>query len=443
MKELLQTDGEIGFIFHFHYLQVQLTALKHCNNRPLSLSSILVVVILLCSFEMTFAQYFNFDITRKRETASFKLVKNLIIIPIIINGKGPFNFILDSGVGLFLITEPSLSEIFPANTSRTISINGIGEGNEMTAFIQPSAKIKISNSISGEMPVAILETDPFNLSSFVGMPIHGLVGYELFSSFTIRINYLLKTITYYRNESAFIPRKGTKIPISIEDRKPYVNVDLTLPNGKKESVKLIIDTGAGHPLSLETNSGIPYLIPEKNIPANLGVGLSGMINGFISRIPMVHLGKFQLHNVICAFPDYSNVAAKIYSISRNGNMGNNILKRFTVVFDYQRSTLYLKPNYLLNEPFEHDMSGIEITSDGSNFEEIVIMRIESDSAAEKAGLKPGDRILSVNFKKITEIGLEEINNIFQSKNGRTVILEIRPYDSNEGKFIILTLQRRI
>lgn len=411
-------------------------------NRPLLRVSILAL-LLLCSFQVTFAQYFNFNTSRKRETVSFKLVKNLIIIPIMINGEGPFNFILDSGVGLFLITEPNLSKIFPDNNSRTISINGIGEGNEMIAFIQPAAKIDITNAISGEMPVAILKTDPFNLSSFVGMPIHGLVGYELFSSFIIRINYSFKTITYYRNESAFIPRKGTKIPISIEDRKPYVNVDLTLPTGKTEAVKLIIDTGAGHPLSLETNSGIPYPVPENNIPANLGVGLSGMINGFISRIPTVHLGKFQLDNVICAFPDYSNVAAKIFAISRNGNMGNNILKRFTVVFDYHRSTMYLKPNSLLKEPFEHDMSGMEITSDGSNFEGIIIMRVESNSAAEKVGLKAGDRILSVNFKKVTDLGLEETYNIFQSKNGRTVILEINPYNSDDNKFIILTLQRRI
>lgn len=417
--------------------------MKHQGKWYIYFVSIFASVLFLCSAQLSFAQYFNFNTTRKRETVPFSFVRNLIIIPLKINGNGPFNFILDSGVGLFLITEPKLAEIFPENNLRSISINGIGEGNEMSAFIQPSAKIDVTNFISGEMPIAILKTDPFNLSAFVGMPIQGLIGYELFSSFTIRINYLQKSVTYYRKEPAFILRKGIRIPISIEDRKPYVITDLTLPGGKKEKVKLIMDTGAGHPISLETNSGIPYPIPDKSIEANLGVGLSGMITGFVSRIPTIHLGKFQFHDVVCTFPDYSNVGAKIYAVSRNGSMGNSILKRFMVVFDYQRSTMFLKPNYMLKEAFEHDMSGLEISSGGKNFDEIIITRVEPNSAAEKVGLTPGDKILGINFKKVTEIGMEEINNMFRSKNDRVLIIEIMPYKSDERRFVMLTLERRI
>lgn len=275
------------------------------------------------------------------------------------------------------------------------------------------------------------------------MPVHGLIGYELFSSFIVRINYSSKTITYYKHETAYIPRKGTKVPISIEDRKPYIESELKLPDGKKETVKLIIDTGAGHPLSLETNNGIPYDVPEINIPANLGVGLSGMISGYISRIPNMTVGKFQLSNIICAFPDYSNVAAKIYSVSRNGNLGNTILKRFNVVFDYHRKVMYLKPNYLFKEPFEHDMSGIEIAASGPNFEYMIISRVERGSAAERTGLHAGDRIISINFKKAEELGMEEINGLFRSKDGRSVVMQVQPNNSKESQFFILTLKRRI
>lgn len=401
------------------------------------------VIAFLCLAETALGQNFSFTNQRKREVTSFKLVNNLVIVPVFINGKGPYNFILDTGVGIFLISDPSLVGSLDTNKTRTIKILGIGEGDEMTAMIHPKTTIELGNFIKGEMPVAILKEDPFNLSSFVGMPIHGLIGYELFSSFTIRLNYSTKTITYYKYETAYIPRKGTKVAISIEDRKPYVESVLKLPNGKKETVKLIIDTGAGHPLSLETNNGIPYEVPEINIPANLGVGLSGMINGYISRIPNMALGRFHLHNLISAFPDYNNVAAKIYSVSRNGNLGNNILKRFNVVFDYRREVMYLKPNYLFKEPFEHDMSGIETSTNGPNFERIIISRIEKGSPTELAGLKSGDRIISLNFKKAEELGIEEINGLFRSKDGRAIVMQIQPNNSQETKFIILTLRRRV
>ncbi|MGV3509776.1 MAG: PDZ domain-containing protein [Sphingobacteriaceae bacterium] len=358
-----------------------------------------------------------------------------------INGKGPFNFVLDTGVGLFLITDPTLNEHLNPS-ARTIKISGIGEGDEMTANIHPATKIALANSINGVIPVAILKEDPFNLSSFVGMPIHGLIGYELFSSFKIKINYSTKTITYYRNNIRYIPKKGTKIPISIEDRKPYVEAELKLPEGKRETVKLIIDTGAGHPLSLETNNGEPYTIPEKNIQANLGVGLSGAIHGFISRIPRMYFGKYKLDSIICAFPDYSHAAAKIFTVNRNGNLGNEVLKRFNTVFDYSNETLYLKPNYMFKEPFEHDMSGIEISTYGKDFEGIIIARVEAGSAAEEAGLSINDRILSVNFKKSKDLGIEEINKLFRSKE-KGIVLEVQPANSQEKKYVLLKLKRRI
>lgn len=399
-----------------------------------------LIILLIC--QSAYGQ-FNFRYGRKQESTSFRLVKNLVIVEVFINKKGPFNFVLDTGVGLFLITEPGLVESLPSVQPRTVKINGIGEGEEIKALIYPTARIELGNSIAGDMPVAILKDDPFNLSSFLGMPIHGLIGYELFQSFIVRINYSTKSVTYYAHETAYIPRKGFKIPISIEDRKPYVEVLAELSSGKKEKVKLIIDTGAGHPLSMETKSGIPYPPPKTHIAANLGVGLSGLISGFISRIPKLELGRFHLQNVICAFPDYSNVAAKITNISRNGNLGNNVLKRFNVVFDYQRETMYLRPNYMFREPFEHDMSGMEITTEGENYEAIIVSRVESGSAAEKCGIKKGDRILSINFKEVQSLGIDEINTLFRSKEDRSIVLEVIPSNSEDHKFFVLTLKRRI
>ena len=405
--------------------------------------SAVAILILISTGGSTFAQLFDFSYPRKRESTSFHFINNLIIITLTINGSGPYNFVLDTGVGLFLISDPSLVTIFPESSLRSIKINGLGEGSEMTALIYPAANIHIGNSIKGKIPVAILQEDPFNLSSFVGMPIHGLIGYELFQSFIIRINYGQKTVTYYKPETAVVPRKGIRIPISIEERKPYIYTTLKLHNDKREVAKLIIDTGAGHPISLETKDGEPYTTPEKSIRANLGVGLSGMINGFVGRIRLLNLGKFQLDNLICAFPDHENAAAKTSSIKRNGNLGNYVLKRFNVVFDYRRESMYVKPNYMFKEPFEHDMSGMEITTEGADFSQIVVMRVEPGSAAERIGLKRGDRILSVNFKPVKLMGIEEINSLFRSKNGRNIVLEILPHQSEDSKFSIITLKRRI
>jgi hypothetical protein len=313
----------------------------------------------------------------------------------------------------------------------------------LSAFVTPSLKVSIGSAIAESIPGAILKNDVFELSSFAGMPIHGLIGYEFFSSFTVKINYTLSTITVYRSDKPYILKKGTRIPITIEEKKPYLVADLTLSDGLTIAAKLIIDTGAGHPVSLENYDGQPFDIPQLNIAANLGVGLTGPITGYIGRIPSVKLGKYVLNNVIASFPNHKDVGSRVSSISRNGNLGNSILKRFEVVFDYTHLAMYLKSSSYLKEPFEHDMSGMELASVGEKYNRVIVTRIEPFSPAETIGLKKDDEIVTINFKPVREMTMQEIDNLFRSRNDRSFILEVARNNGKERDRVILTLERRI
>lgn len=366
-----------------------------------------------------------------------------MIIELQVNGKGPFNFILDTGVGLILITDPNLIDTLSIKTLRSINIVGFGEGETLNALITPSIDIAIGSTSAKNLTAAILKKDIFELSNYVGIPIHGLIGYEFFNSFVVRINFSANTLTIYRPDKTYFLRKGSRIPISIEERKPYIITDIELKPGQKIPAKLIIDTGAGHPISLEMLNGIPFSLPDERIKGNLGVGLSGPINGYIGRISSLHLGKYTLSNVIASFPDYEDVASRVFSINRNGNMGIAILKRFNVVFNYGRSAMFIRSASSLKETFEHDMAGMEISAIGEKYDRLIITRIEPSSAAEEAGLMKGDEILSINFMPVSEISLSEIENMFRSRNNRSFVLDILSKDSNDTERAILTLKKRI
>ena len=380
---------------------------------------------------------------RNRLSIPFKVVKNLIVIPLMLNDKGPFNFIVDSGVGLFIITDPTLKDALPVKNIRQIIINGFGEGNDISAYIAPSINITIANGISGKVSAAIFKEDTFNLSSYTGMPVHGLIGFDLFNNFTVRVNYATNVLTVYRPERAFIPKKGIKIPLSIEEHKPYIQATVTLDNQKMIPAHLIVDTGAGHALSLETISGIPIEPPETKITANLGVGLAGPINGYLGRITRIKIGKYELKQVISSFPDYNDVTAKINSISRNGNIGYDILKRFNLVFDYTHGYIYLKPFSTFKAPFEHDMTGMELLALGDKYDHVVISRVEPGSAASEVGLERGDELLAINFKPVKNMSMQEIDNLFASKEGRSFIIDFIRYRDQQKSYVILTLKRRI
>lgn len=405
---------------------------------------IFIVLFLFClSITRSQAQKFEFLHNRKKEHLPFKFIKNLIIIPLEINGKGPYNFVLDTGVGFCIITDPSLTDTLNVGKLRKIRISGLGEGDDLTASVIPSLQIKIGNTAANRVSAAMLEEDAFNLSSFAGIPIYGLIGYEFFNSFIVRINYAANLITMYRQHSGFILRKGLRIPMSIEERKPYIHSEIGLPNRKSVIAKLIIDTGAGHPLSLELNEGAPFELPEKHISANLGIGITGPINGFLGRIDYMKLGKFDIKNVLTAFPNYEDAAAKTSVISRAGSIGNSILRRFDVVFDYSRSALYLKPTASLKTPFEHDMSGLELYSSGEAYKRLFVLRVEDNSAAAEAGISEDDEILAINFKLVKEFDREEIDALFKSKDDRSLIIDLVPSGSQKMKRIVLTLKRRI
>ena len=366
-----------------------------------------------------------------------------MVIQLYINEKGPFNFVLDTGVGLILISDPKLIDSVSFQNLRSIYITGFGEGEKLSALITPSVNFRIGNTLAKNIPAAILKKDIFELSSYVGIPIHGLIGYEFFQSFVVRLNFSTNTITIYKPEKSYLPRRGSRIPLSIEDRKPYITTHIQLKSGKKLPVKLIIDTGAGHPVSLETMDGVPFELPDERIQGNLGVGLTGPIDGYIGRISSLQLGKYTLHNVITAFPDYEDAASRVFSINRNGNMGLAIIKRFNVVFDYNRVAMYLKPNSPIKESFEHDMAGMEIGSAGEDFKRLIITRVEPSSAAEQAGLIMGDEILAINFKPVSEMSLSEIDILFKSRNGRAFIIDVAPKDGKSKERVILTLKKRI
>jgi hypothetical protein len=362
----------------------------------------------------------------------------MVVVQLDINGKGPFNFVMDTGVGLMLITDPKLVDSINVSNKRTLKISGLGEGDAYEAYVTSALKVDIPGLVSYDVAAAILKTDHFGLSNFAGIPIHGLLGYEFFNNLAVKIDFADSSITVSRPKDLKLSKQGTKIPLKIENRKPYLQAKVTFPNGAKTNDKLILDLGAGHPLSLE-NIIQKHGLPQKFIAANLGVGLTGPISGFLSRVNELDIGRFKLKGVITSFP--VKTEGVVQTEERDGNLGIGVLKRFTVVIDYPDSALYLKPGPNLNSPFEHDMSGLEYYRTGENYDHVVISRVEAGSPADEIGLEKDDEIMSINFKPVTKLTLEEIDALFKSQDDRSLLLEVfhdKKYDN-----IILTLKRRI
>lgn len=121
---------------------------------------VICVGITLYFFTSAFSQDFQFLDRQKRQSIHFKSIKNLIIIPIYINNKGPYDFLLDTGVGPMIITEPSIIDSLDFAKMRKIKVTGLGI-ETVEAFVSQNITARINRAQMDHVPTAILKEDLF------------------------------------------------------------------------------------------------------------------------------------------------------------------------------------------------------------------------------------------------------------------------------------------
>lgn len=395
---------------------------------------------LLCMQTLVgYAQLMTFEGSRHRDQLSFEFIHNLTVIQMRIDGKGPFNFILDTGVGPLIITDSALVASLHSGGFPSFRMRGRGVGPELEAYVINNLRVELGRHGRGMLSAVLLKNDPFGLSSYVGMPVHGLIGSDFFRSYQVRIDYAAKRLRFYSPQAKF-RKRGTRIVLTLIKDKPYIPV-VFRQAGRTDSLLLLVDSGAGHAISLDLKEADQHLFPDKTIPANLGMGLGGPISGQIGRFPEVLVRDFRFRNIIAAYPHYNDQQLHLIMTENPGSIGGELLKRFTVTFDYSRKEMYLRKNKNFREPFEHDMSGMEIYRPNEGEKRFFISRIEPGSPAEKAGFRVDDEILSINFESIQRYTLQKINQLLQKESQGQLIFEVGR--DEDILFKMITLRRRI
>jgi C-terminal processing protease CtpA/Prc len=89
------------------------------------------------------------------------------------------------------------------------------------------------------------------------------------------------------------------------------------------------------------------------------------------------------------------------------------------------------------------MSGMELAFLPPDFKRLYVARINSGSAAEDCGLQVNDEILSINFKPVKDMDIDDIHSLFRSREGAGILIQILPYGTKRTEFVLMNLKRRI
>lgn len=401
---------------------------------------------------------FQFSKPVDKVTIPFKFINNLIFIPIKVNGV-ELNFLLDSGVEeTILFSLEDKKEVKFSNIEK-ITLRGLGSEDAIEGLKSTHNILEIEGVKSNNHLLYIVLDQEFNLSSHVGIPVNGIIGYQFFKNNLVEINYERKRIIVYRDikkNKNKIEKKFDKVAITIEKLKPYFISKVTI-DSVEFPAKLLIDIGNSDALWLFENRSSAIKIPAKNFEDYLGKGFSGDVEGRRAKISKFMMSKFEFHNPIVAFPDSNSVRNVKMVPGRVGSVGGEILRRFSVIFDYTDGFLYLKKNKEYFSPFNYNKSGVEIQHHGLQWvKETVLLQtvpsvtvddpfksnksdfkykfnlkpiyeianVRKNSPAANSGLQKGDVIVSINKNLAYKYSLQEINSLFKSEDEKWIVLEI-------------------
>lgn len=422
--------------------------------------SLLFFVLLSFSINSNAQVGFHFlNKNKHHQQINFKLINNLIVIPLQVNNK-KLHFILDTGVNKTILFNISKNDSIGLNNVKKVQLQGLGNGDPVEALISKNNHFSIKKITSKTESIFVILKDYFDLSRKMGTTIHGIIGYNLLKDFIVKINYKKHTIDFY-NPKTFNYGKCKKcevFPIKFYRKKPFINIKVQLDTigTKLLDVKMLIDSGGSDAVWLFENSKKEIKTPLRFFNDILGEGLSGVIYGNRSRMPKIKIGSFEIENPTVSFLDsLSSKNARRFK-ERNGSIGSGILKRFKVWIDYPNKKMTLKKNGSFSSGFNYNMSGLDIAYDGKqlikeqvveNYEQInqaggdksinfitnyvykfkpsfVIDNVVKNSPGEKAGLLKGDIILKINGKPFHEFTLNDIIYKFQLKDNKKIKLQI-------------------
>ncbi len=375
----------------------------------------------------------------------FELHSNLIIVPVRVNDSDTLRFILDTGVSNTIITDPSAFRQQPLRLTRKIKLTGAGEGGNLTASVAIENRLSLGLLRASHHNLVILDEDILQLSEYVGTPVHGIFGYEIFANFVVNVDFQRREITITDPKKyRYKKRNGDRYPITIQDTKAYTDALSVFDGEKSVPLRVVLDTGAGHALLLDRSRSTASMpLPVKIIRAQLGRGLNGVINGSMGRIQKIRFGRYEMANILASFPDSTSFGMKLVDMpERQGNVGCELLRRFNVTFNYPDRYIVMKPiKRLMREEFEHDMSGLELKAKGERFRTYYVEKTVDGSPADLAGLREGDELLFINNSSASDLTISDIYKVLQTGEGKEVSLLIR----RSGQIIIaqFALKRQI
>lgn len=338
----------------------------------------------------------------------FRFVNNHIYVDAKLNDR-TFSVLVDTGAAnLITPTTARALRLTPVGAAR---MKGTGDGSEDAAFTR-IASLDLGDVRLRDQLFAVVPLEKFG--EIEGMRFHGIIGYELFKRFAVRIDYEARQITLSDPRSWRTDGRGVAVPIVFNGTVPEIE-------GAIDGVAGTFDIDTGSRVSVGLNS--PFVQRhalrarfKPSIEAVTGWGLGGATRGTVARARRLMLGPLAIDDVIVDMSLHKQGA--LSHSSPAGNIGSGVLKRFTVTFDYAGQRVFFEANARNALGDAYDRSGVWINAAPGGYR---IDAVVGGSPAAEAGLQIGDIIVAVDGKAAAALPLAELRDRLRDSAPGTIM----------------------
>ncbi len=385
-------------------------------------------IIFVFFFHLSYGQLPGFDLFQKGHpfTLDFEYQNGLIVVPIKYNNLLPLNFIFDTGAEHTILFDRTYNDLFELPYDQQVSVMGADLTKTILAQIVRNVPIKLKDNLSVKRDIIVLQEDQMKLDEITGVKLDGIIGGRFFNNLMVHIDFVKKKITFHHPEK--FDHWNLKDYHFIEmikyKHKPILKCPIKLNENTLIQARLLVDTGASLPLLIHHNLNRNIVLPENILTGNLGVGLGGQVQGYVSRAEYFSISELKINQPICFFQEYTNFYLDDQQIFRQGIIGTGILSRFDVYIDYLKEVIFLKPNKYYHRPFKYDRSGLILYCFGDKLNRFYVKEVIPDSPADIAGVKAGDELKRIGLFRHKHYSLEKLTNKLSGREGKKIRLVI-------------------
>ena len=334
---------------------------------------------------------------------------NHLYFDAVIRDSIPARLVFDTGNTNLLLDSTFYAENFAKQgTLRKAFVGGAGNGRQMANVDMSGWEYRVGSFAHKDQTAVVL-----NLRKILGNNVSGMFGMEFVRGRKAEFNYADEYMRFLSEEQP--DATYTCIDCKwLDDSKTriLVPVKIALDATTSREGLFLVDLGSSGTVNINSSS-----VAKMGLQNHSGVqkmayavgGIGGSRTDYTFKLASVELGGLNVSNIRA---DYSGNATGALADKRyDGLIGNELLERFDVIFDFAECKIYLRPNRNFDTPSRY-FFGVALTPHKDHW---VVNGLLEGGKAEKAGVKRGDRIVKINGKTPSEMSEAERKALTRSR----------------------------